>query len=40
MSGTTIYRFEPADDKRILDLADNKLWFSDPLKFNDPLILT
>ncbi|TYL49069.1 hypothetical protein [Marinomonas sp. IMCC 4694] len=36
MRGIPLYRFEPADDKRILSLADNKLWFSDPLNFNDP----
>lgn len=36
MGGIPLYRFEPADDKRILSLADNKLWFSDPLNFNDP----
>ncbi|SBS35647.1 hypothetical protein MAQ5080_03232 [Marinomonas aquimarina] len=37
MNGISLYRFEPADIRRITFLKDNKLWFSDPERFNDPL---
>ncbi len=34
--GVPIYRFEPSCPCRLSALADNKLWISDPNKFNDP----
>lgn len=37
MNGISLYRFEPAEICRITSLKDNKLWFSDPERFNDPL---
>lgn len=37
MNGISLYRFEPAEIRRITSLKDNKLWFSDPQRFNDPL---
>ncbi|MCL2917750.1 DUF2971 domain-containing protein [Shewanella litorisediminis] len=38
MSGSEIfwYRYEPADCKRVCSLSQDKLFISDPEKFNDP----
>lgn len=33
---SSLFRFEPDLDDRIKALRENKLWISDPLKFNDP----
>lgn len=39
ITGTPIYRFEPADCGRIESLRDGRLFIADPSKFNDPLDL-
>lgn len=37
ITGTPIYRFEPADCSRIESLRDGRLFIADPARFNDPL---
>lgn len=39
ITGTPIYRFEPADCCRIESLRDGCLFIADPARFNDPLDL-
>lgn len=39
ITGTPIYRFEPADCSRIESLRDGRLFIADPARFNDPLDL-